>query len=68
MEIIDKQKVPYYELICEECKSKLRYKECEVAWLHLTCPVCGHSNWANTVIPAGYYDAENDMSEINSDV
>ena len=54
MEVIDKQPVPIYELVCYECKSKIRYKACEVSWCHITCPVCGILIWASTICPIDY--------------
>lgn len=43
MEVVDKKPVPIYEVICHECKSRIRYKACDVSWYHITCPVCGVS-------------------------
>ena len=51
MEVVDKKPVPIYEVECYECKSKIQYKACEVHWSHITCPVCGTSNWAETINP-----------------
>ena len=51
MEVIEKHGVPIYELKCMECQSIIRYKASEVFWCHITCPVCGVSNWANTTCP-----------------
>ena len=49
MEIVEKKPVPIYESTCPECKSVFRYKKTEVSWLHITCPVCGVSMWAETI-------------------
>ena len=54
MEIIKKNPVPLYESICPECGSVFRYKACEVSLLHITCPVCGSSVWANTISPVNF--------------
>ena len=54
MKIVKANDVPIYEVTCEECKSVIRYKACEVAYCHITCPVCGVSLWANTVCPVTY--------------
>lgn len=48
IEVIDEKPVPIYEVVCDECKSKIRYKASEVLWHHITCPVCGVSIWAGT--------------------
>ena len=58
MQIVKTNNVPIYEVICEECKSVIRYKACEVAYCHITCPVCGVSLWANTVCPVAYESIE----------
>lgn len=57
IEVIEERKIPFYEVECYECKSKLRYTRKDVSLLHITCPVCGVSV---SVIPtegseAGYY-------------
>ena len=49
MKIVEKKPVPIYESTCPECKSVFRYKKVEVSWLHITCPVCGVSMWADTI-------------------
>lgn len=54
MTVVEKHPVPIYEVVCEECKSKIQYKACEVAFCHITCPICGKSIWANTVCPVRY--------------
>ena len=54
MEVIDKKPIPIYEVTCRECKSRIRYKACEVVWQHITCPVCGVSLWANTTVAVDY--------------
>lgn len=54
MEVIDKQPIPIYEVVCYECKSKIRYKACEVFWGHISCPVCSVSLWAGTSCPVDY--------------
>lgn len=51
MTVVEKKPVPIYELECIECKSKIQYKASEVSWYHITCPVCGISLWANTIVP-----------------
>ena len=54
MEVVEKKPVPIYEVKCHECKSRIRYKACEVSWSHITCPVCGASLWANTIYAVDY--------------
>ena len=61
MIVVERMPVPVYELKCEECKSKLRYLASEVSVSHITCPVCGHSNWAQTTIPDDYIDKSDEM-------
>lgn len=51
MEVVARKPVPIYEVVCCECKSRIRYKAAEVMWHHITCPVCGMSVWANTICP-----------------
>ena len=51
MTVVEKKPVPIYELECIECKSKIQYKASEVSWYHITCPVCGISLWAKTIVP-----------------
>ena len=58
MEVVDKKPVPIYEVVCDECHSKIQYKACEVSLQHITCPVCGVGLWANTIRPVRYEDAE----------
>ena len=57
IEVIDEKPIPYYEVECYECKSRLRYTRKDVSICHINCPVCGCSNH---VIPiedgqAGFY-------------
>lgn len=64
MEIVEKKPVPIYESTCQECKSVLRYKASEVSLLHITCPVCGSSVWADTISPVNFreiYEAKNEV-------
>ena len=51
MEVVKANGVPIYELTCTECQSIIRYKASEVSACHITCPVCGVSNWATTCCP-----------------
>lgn len=60
MKIVKANDVPIYEVTCEECKSVIRYKACEVVWCHITCPVCGIALWANTVSPVAYEPPEDE--------
>lgn len=62
MEIVDRKPTPIYELVCQECGSKIRYKAAEVAWCHIICPVCGVALWANTICPVAM-DEGGDASE-----
>ena len=58
MEVVNKQPIPIYEVECEECKSRIRYKKSEVSLCCITCPVCGVSLWANTIRPVEYQETE----------
>ena len=61
MTVIERNPVPIYEVECWECKSKIRYKNSEVSYCHITCPVCHTSLWAMTIMPVAYeevYDSE----------
>lgn len=64
MEIVDKKPVPIYETVCQECKSRYRYKAVEVMYIHTNCPVCGVSNWAS-LIPVAYEGEEEEQDETN---
>lgn len=54
MKVVDKKPVPIYEVVCNECKSKIQYKASEVCMCHIICPVCGVSLWANKIAPVRY--------------
>ena len=58
IEVIEERKIPFYEVECYECKSKLRYTRKDVYLLHITCPVCGVpvSVTPTEGSEAGYYD------------
>ncbi len=58
MKVIDKRPVPIYEVECLECHSKVRYKASEVAWNHITCPVCGVWIWTDTICPVEYQEVD----------
>lgn len=58
MEVVEKKPVPIYEVTCYECKSKIRYKNSEVYYGHITCPVCRTSLWAMTILPVDYKEEE----------
>lgn len=58
MEVVDKKPIPIYEVVCDECHSKIQYKACEVSLQHITCPVCGVVLWANTIRPVRYDEME----------
>lgn len=62
MIVVEEHKVPIYELKCTECQSIIRYKASEVSWCHITCPVCGVSNWATTICPVEV-KAKDEVSE-----
>lgn len=51
MTVVERKPVPIYEVTCIECKSRIQYKQSEVSFCHITCPVCGISLWANTICP-----------------
>ena len=58
MIVTEKKPVPIYEVTCYECKSKIQYKQSEVSFYHIQCPVCGVSLWANTILPVRYEKIE----------
>lgn len=51
MTVVEKKPVPIYEVQCFECKSRIQYKASETSYCHITCPVCGTSLWAMTIMP-----------------
>lgn len=52
MEVIERGRVPIYEVECRECKSKIRYKKSEVHFTgYITCPVCGMELYAGALFP-----------------
>ena len=58
MVVFDRKPVPIYELRCAECKSVIWYKAAEISLCHITCPVCGFSNWADAVAPIEMRETE----------
>ena len=55
MNVIDRKPVPIYEAECSECHSKIQYRKSEVSFTsYITCPVCGMSVWADTILPVRY--------------
>ena len=54
MIVVEKKPVPVYEAECPECKSIIQYRKSEVMTCHITCPICGISFWADTIIPVRY--------------
>lgn len=60
MTIVEKKPVPIYEIVCPECKSVIRYKASEVCNLHITCPVCGVSMWAEAICPVNMDGCEDE--------
>lgn len=58
MIVVEKKPVPIYEVTCYECKSKIQYKQSEVSFCHIQCPVCGVSLWANTILQVRYEEGE----------
>lgn len=54
MTVVEKHPVPIYAVECWERKSKIEYKNSEVYYGHITCPVCKTSLWAMTVGPVRY--------------
>ena len=61
MKVVDKKPVPLYEVECHECKSRIRYKKSEVHYTgYITCPVCGLSLWASTILPVKFGEEDDD--------
>lgn len=54
MTVVERKPIPIYEVDCPECKSKIQYMKSEVYTMHITCPVCGVSVWADTIWPVKY--------------
>ena len=54
MKVIERNPIPFYRVVCPECKSEIEYTASEVAYAHINCPVCGVSMWASTVNPVRY--------------
>lgn len=63
MKIVRREPVPIYSIKCVECKSEIEYKAVEVAWCHISCPVCGVLLWASTICPVRYEYTEPDEQE-----
>ena len=61
MQVIEKHPIPIYQISCPECKSVLRYKASEVCNLHITCPVCGVSMWAEGILPINMDENEDEV-------
>ena len=61
MNVVERGPVPIYEVTCPECKSRIEYRAVEVAWNHITCPVCGTGIWANTICPVRYEEDEDGL-------
>ena len=60
MMVIERKPIPIYEVECPECKSKIQYKKSEVFTCHITCPVCGVSLWAETIMPVKFENGEDE--------
>ena len=59
MNVIEKKSIPIYQVECQECHSKIQYKKSEVSFCsNITCPVCGVSIWADTILPVNYENAK----------
>ena len=58
MKVVDRKPVPIYEVECCECHSKIEYRASEASFLHITCPVCGVSNWAQAICPVRMDEVE----------
>lgn len=58
MTVVDRKPVPIYALVCCECGSKIEYKKSEVSLCHITCPVCGMPNWADTIKAVRYEEEQ----------
>ena len=43
VKIAKEEKVPIYEVKCEECGSALRFTKADVYWGTINCPVCKYS-------------------------
>lgn len=63
MKVTDRKPVPIYEVECSECHSKIRYKASEVAWSHITCPICGLSIWATAISPVEFQEVDDGGKE-----
>lgn len=54
MNVVRRNPVPIYAVVCHECKSEIEYQASEVAWCHINCPVCGVSLWVSATSPVRY--------------
>lgn len=64
MIVVDRKPVPIYELTCNECKSRIQYRASEISICHITCPVCGFSNWADKIAPVWMEDSEDEHGDL----
>jgi len=59
MIVVEKKPVPIYEVECDECHSKIRYRKSEVSFTsYITCHVCGVSVWADTIQHVTYEESD----------
>lgn len=58
MRVIERKPIPFYRVVCPECKSEIEYMASEVLIAHINCPVCGVSIWASTVNPVRHGELE----------
>lgn len=47
VQVIQTGRVPVYEAICPECRSRIRYMKSDLVDRHLTCPICGQKMVCN---------------------
>lgn len=59
MNVVEKKPIPIYQTECQECHSKIQYRNSEVSFTsYITCPVCGMSVWAEAMLPVRYEEDE----------
>lgn len=61
MNVIKRNPVPIYSVVCYECNSEIEYTASETSYGHITCPVCGVCLWANTINPKRYEEPKEEV-------
>lgn len=62
MTVIERNPVPFYEVRCPECTSKIRFWASEVSYGQIQCPVCGIPVYVCASHPVGHELPEGEES------